>query len=285
MPSPRRYCRGEGMTKVSIGLLAALCAASVVAATAHADTPTDADVAANATIFDGAGVFIDNVGDFPGPTALAQELQDAHFTWVAFHSHNGSWASYATNSQWISVMRAHGLKVGLWGWEDASPWLAAQLAAFEVRVAGADFYIADAEWDYERARHTAGWYRSDIFARTFRQFEPDLPAAMTTFGGAPAPWVLPIDFASWRNANFDFLPQAYFNQFPKVDRPDLTVAHAERAGWPLAKVHPVIGVYHHYPAANYVRLLRAAGTTGYSVYLADQATAQDYQALSVLNAG
>ena len=104
-------------------------------------------------------------------------------------------------------MRAHGLKVGLWGWEDSSPWLAAQLAAFEVRVIGADFYIADAEWDYERARHTAGWYRSKIFATTFRQYEPTLPAAMTTFGAAKSPWVLPIDFASWRDNGFDLLPQ------------------------------------------------------------------------------
>jgi hypothetical protein len=48
-------------------------------------------------------------------------------------------------------------------------------------------------------------------------------------------------------------------------------------------VHPVIGVYHKYPAARYIPLLEAAGTTGYSVYLADQATSADLQALGVLN--
>ena len=67
-----------------------------------------------------------------------------------------------------------------------------------------------------------------VFATTFRQYEPTLPAAMTTFGAAKAPWVLPIDFASWRDNGFDLLPQAYYNQFPKVDRPDMTVAHAQR---------------------------------------------------------
>jgi hypothetical protein len=180
-------------------------------------------------------------------------------------------------------MRAHGLKVGLWGWEDSNPWLSAQLAAFQVRISGADFYIADAEWDYLRARHTANWYRSRIFATTFRQYEPNLPAAMTTFGAAKAPWVLPIDYAAWRDNGFDLLPQAYYNQFPTVDRPDLTVAHAKRAQWPVSRVHPVIGVYHKYPAANYIPLLESAGTTGYSVYIGDQATAADYQALSVLN--
>jgi hypothetical protein len=63
----------------------------------------------------------------------------------------------------------------------------------------------------------------------------------------------------------------------------MTVAHAARAGWPIARVHPVIGVYHRYPAANYVPLLQAAGTTGYSVFIGDQATMADYQALAVLN--
>lgn len=236
-------------------------------------------------MFDGAGVFIDNVGNFPGPTALAQTLEDAHFTWVAFHAHNGIRVSNAPNSDWVSVMRAHGLSVGLWGWEDSQPWLSAQLAAFEVRMWGADFYIADAEYDYQRAPHSAGWYRSRIFATTFRQYEPNLPAAMTTFGAARAPWVLPIDFAAWRDNGFDLLPQAYYNQFPDVDRPDLTVAHAVRAKWPVDRVHPVIGVYRKYPAAKYIPLLRAAGTTGYSVFLADQATAADYQALAVLNGG
>jgi hypothetical protein len=68
-----------------------------------------------------------------------------------------------------------------------------------------------------------------------------------TFGAAPAPFVIPIDFASWRNAGFQLLPEAYYNQY-KVYRPDLTVAHALRAGWSIDQVHPVIGVYRKYPA-------------------------------------
>ena len=198
--------------------------------------------------------------------------------------HNGVWTQYGTNPQWIAVMREHGLKVGLWGWEDSNAWLAAQLAAFQVRLSGADFYIADAEYDYEFKPHSGNWYRSRVFAQTFRQWEPNLPAAVTTFGAAIPPWVLPIDFAAWRDNGFDLLPQAYYNQFPKVDRPDMTVAHALRAKWPIARVHPVIGVYRSYAAANYVPLLRAAGTTGYSVFIGDQASAADYRALSVLNA-
>ena len=64
----------------------------------------------------------------------------------------------------------------------------------------------------------------------------------------------------------------------------MTVAHSVRAGWPLDRVHPVIGVYRKYPAANYVPLLAGLGTRGFSVFLADQATAADYAALEPLAA-
>ncbi len=241
--------------------------------------------AAQANPFAGAGVFVEDPADFPGPWALADALQQSHFSWVAFHAHNGIWDSRAPNQEWIEVMREHGLAVGIWSWEDSNPWLAAQLAAFEVRTWGADFYIADAEWDYLRAPHTGNWYRSRIFTTTFRQYAPDVPAALTTLGAAEAPWVLPLDYSAWRDAGFDLLPQAYYNQFPKVDRPDQTVAHARRAGWPLDRVHPVIGVYRNYDAARYVPLLRAAGTTGYSVFLADRMQPSDYRSLAVLNGG
>jgi hypothetical protein len=241
--------------------------------------------AASAGPFTGAGVFVDNPGNFPGPWALADALEQAHFSWVAFHAHNGIRDSRAPNEQWVDVMRRHGLSVGIWGWEDSNPWLAAQLAAFEVRMWGADFYIADAEWDYLREPHTGNWYHSRIFATTFRQYAPDVPAALTTMGAAVAPWVLPLDYSAWRKAGFDLLPQAYYNQFPTIDRPDQTVAHAERAGWPLDRIHPVIGVYRNYDAARYVPLLQAARTTGYSVFLADQMKPGDYRSLSVLNGG
>jgi hypothetical protein len=272
--------------KVVVIIVAALASAAVLSASAPAaDAPAVATTANTANPFTGAGVFIDNVGNFPGPVGIAETLRRNGFTWVAFHSHNGILKSYGVNPEWVAVMRAHGLKVGLWGWEDAHPALAAQLAAFEVRMVGADFYIADAEFDYLRAHKTAGWYRSAIFAQTFRRYEPTLPAALTTFGAAIEPWVLPIDFAAWRDNGFDLLPQAYYNQFPKVDSPVQTVAHALRAKWPVERVHPVIGVYRKYPAANYIPMLRAAGTTGYSVFIGDQATAADWDALSVLNNG
>src|SRR5205807_10229556 len=154
----------------------------------------------------------------------------------------------------------------------------ARLAAQLVDKYGLDFYIANAEATYDRAARGGLWARSAQFTQAFRALEPSLPAALATYGAATGNNVLPIDFAAWRNAGFDLLPEAYYNEFPEY-RPDLTVAHALRAGWTRDRVHPIVGVYHRYPAARYVALLRRAGTLGFSVFVADQAGPRDYAAL------
>lgn len=257
-------------------LLVASCAL-VFASAARAADYTGAQQAA-APIFDGAGVFLNDPANLPGPSALADELQAAHFTWIAFHVSDGLWP-LGIDPMWIDVMRAHGLKVGAWGTAEQHPLIDAALGDLAVRTYGLDFYIADAERPYET--NVNGGWRSKAFVDTFRRLQPNLPAALVTFGAAPAPWVLPIDYATWRDAGFHLLPEAYYNQYA-VYRPDLTVQHAERAGWPASLVHPVIGVYGGYPAANYVPLLHDDGAQGFSVFLADSATAADYTALAQL---
>jgi len=258
--------------KAAVVILAALCAA-FVASRAQAAPP--------ASPFQGAGVFLDNPGNLPGPWNLAEDLQANGFTWIALHVNNGL-RQIDADPLWIQTFRDHGISVGGWGYEDDHPLIEAVLADLAVRQFGLDFFIADAEAPFEQTKKLHGWKRSKTFVDVFRSLQPTLPAALTTYGAAPAPWVIPIDFASWRAAGFDLLPQAYYNQFPKVYRPDMTVAHALRAGWTIDRVHPVIGVYRKYSAANYVPLLKATGTRGFSVWLADQATAADYAALSVL---
>ena len=254
--------------RIRLAIVAAVLCAGVLAATAHAAAPPN--------LFDGAGVFVDNEGNFPGPWALADELQRDGFSWVALKVTDG-FASEDLDPMWIDVFRAHGLVVGGWGAEEKHPLIDAVLAHLQVQRYGLDFYIADAERSYESTQR-GGW-RSANFVDVFRQLEPTLPAALVTFGAAPAPFVLPIDYAAWRNAGFQLLPEAYYNKY-RVYRPDLTVAHALRAGWTADQVHPVIGVWGHYPAASYVPLLQADGAAGFSVFLADQAQASDYDALA-----
>jgi hypothetical protein len=247
-------------------LVAAVLAAAYLSSSARAD--------ASASVFAGAGVFVDSPDNFPGPWALADQLQAAHFTWVALHVEDLLMLD-RTETMWIDVMREHGLQVGVWGMEWRDPIVSAVIADLAIRTYGFDFYIADAEGPYE----AEGKWRSSQFVQEFRSLQPTIPAALVTLGAAKAPYVLPIDYASWRDAGFSLLPEAYYNQY-KGYRPDLTVAHAIRAGWPVSLVHPVIGVYHHYPASRYVPLLQTDGTRGFSVFLADQATAADFGALA-----
>ncbi|HEX5246142.1 MAG TPA: hypothetical protein VFW41_03330 [Gaiellaceae bacterium] len=254
-----------------IGLIAVL-AAALFASTgvARADAP--------ANVFSGVGVFVDNPQDFPDPETVAGWLQAAHFTWIAMHVDDVQTLDW-TNTHWIEVMREHGLRVGAWGVESYNPIAGAAVADLAIRTYGFDFYIADAEGPYEKIDAGNGYWRSAFFVRAFRALQPTIPAALVTLGAAKAPWVLPINFGAWRTGGFDLLPEAYYNQYPGY-RPDLTVAHALRAGWAIGAVHPVIGVYHHYPAAKYVPLLQALSTRGFSVFLGDQMTPADYSALS-----
>jgi hypothetical protein len=254
-----------------IGAITALAAALfATTGVAHADAPVD--------MFDGVGVFIDNPMDFPDAPTLAAQLEAAHFTWIAFHIDDVGTLDW-TPPSWLQVMRDNGIEVGAWGAEGLDPIASAAVADLAVRTYGFDFYIADAEGPYERIKAGNGYWRSSMFVRAFRALQPTIPSALVTLGAAKAPWVLPIDFNAWRSGGFDLLPEAYYNQYPGY-RPDLTVAHAQRAGWSLSAVHPVIGVYHHYPAAKYVPLLQNLGTRGFSVFLGDQMTVADFTALS-----
>lgn len=257
-----------------VGVVAALAAALFASAgVARATTPD---------LFDGVGVFVDNPQDFPDPQTVVTWLKAAHFTWIAFHADDLGTLEW-TSPTWLQVMRDNGIEVGAWGAEGTDPIVSAAVADLAVRTYGFDFYIADAEEPYMGRHSSAAWDRSAEFVEEFRSLQPTLPAALVTLGAAKAPYVLPINVDAWRHGAFELLPEAYYNQYPG-DRPDLTVAHAERAGWPLSLVHPVIGVYHHFPAARYVPLLEQLGTHGFSVFIGDQMTLADYAALSELAA-
>ena len=251
-------------------LLATALLCGAASTTARADAPP--------SIFDGAGVFVADEGNFPGPWTLADELQRDGFSWIALKAMDGGTLD-DVDPMWIDAFRSRGIAVGGWGALGKYPLIDAVLAHLQVQRYGFDFFIADAERSYESTQR-GGW-RSARFVYVYRGLEPALPSALVTFGAAPAPHVLPIDYASWRNAGFELLPEAYYNQYA-LYRPDLTVQHAIRAGWTADHVHPVIGVYHQYPASNYVPLLADDGAPGFSVFLADQATAADFQALAGL---
>jgi hypothetical protein len=117
----------------------------------------------------------------------------------------------------------------------------------------------------------------------FRRQAPSLPAALSTYGAAVAPFVFPFDYAAWVKGGFALLPQAYLSVTNNYC-PACTVANAVRSGVPASVVHPMIGVgwSQGRPAlsgADYIAPLLAAGTHGFSVFLGERATSNDFFAL------
>jgi hypothetical protein len=202
------------------------------------------------------------------PEWLGQQLRSAGFGWVALHLGPGD----PPDLGWIERFeQASGLAVGGWSVLGDDPQADASLAAHTVRQDGLSFFIADAEAPYQ-----ADPNRSQQFVTAFRALEPNLPAGLSSLCDANG-----IGLAPWANAGFDFLPQAYVNDFGLGVSPAACV-HAASGYFPLSKVHPTVGSYHGqkgwYAPGRYVPLLAQAGTTGFSVYLAETAmTAQGWQ--------
>jgi hypothetical protein len=208
------------------------------------------------------------------PAVLGSALRANGFGWVALFVNDGSTAT-PLDPVWIRRFRqASGLPIGGWGVLRTDPAGDALLASELVRQDGLDFYVADAEAEYgytgPGGPSGARFHRSRRFVDTFRRLEPDLPAALASYC---RPDQHDLDWKAWSDAGFDFLPEAYVNVLGASVDPSACVAGA--AGlFPAARVHPIVGMYRGAlgagSASTYAQLLHAAGTTGFSVYLAEQ---------------
>jgi hypothetical protein len=213
------------------------------------------------------GAIVWHSGDVD-PDVLGQQLRAAGFGWVAVNFAPGE----PPDLGWIERFeRASGLAVGGWSVLGDDPRADAALAARMVRQNGLSFFIADAEAPYQAEPN-----RSQQFVTAFRALEPNLPAALSSLCDANG-----IGLAPWANAGFDFLPQAYVNDFGVGVSPAACV-RAASATFPLSRVHPTVGSYHGqrgwFAPGRYVPLLAQAGTTGFSVYPAETAmTAEGWQ--------
>lgn len=222
------------------------------------------------------------------PALLGRTLRAAGFGWVAVRTHDGL-DEDPVEDDWANRFRAaSGLPVGAWGVLRTDPRQEAELAHRLLARYGLDFYIANAEAEYEfsgpsgpddeRSR------RSARFVSAFRALRPaQFPAGLSSYCRADTH---DIDWAAWRNGRFVFLPQAYVNDFGGDAAPATCAAAAQGAFAPSA-VHPTIGVYEGQRGTigveRYVQLLDAADTVGFSVYLAE--TGMTEEAWSTLGAG
>lgn len=216
--------------------------------------------------WDNAGGLVVHL-DSVDPAQLGQEMRSAGFGWLAVDLAN-------LDSNWIDRFRAaSGLPVGGWSVLQNDPATDAAAAAQAVQQNSLAFYIADAEQPYAYTqgglRSDAGYAASKQFVAAFRAAEPTLPAAVSSFC---RPDQHDLDWSAWVAGGFQFLPQAYVNDFGPGVAPAACVLGA--AKWfPPARVHPTVGSYSGLlgivPPARWIALLRAAHTTGFSIYPAE----------------
>jgi hypothetical protein len=244
---------------------------------------------AEPSLWHGAGVFVEVAGDID-PTTLARRLRDNHFRWCAPMIHHGLEGRNEAQlaGGWLQPFREAGIRVGGWGYNQTEPEQEAAFVAGLVGQYGLDFYFANAEAEYEAFKGDAS--RSARFAEAFRARLPSLPAAVSSYGRAD---MEAIDWPAWRDRGFHFLPQAYFNE-REMWEPGLCVEGAVKAGWPKEMVHPTIGAHgprppdnRAVPPADYAARLQAAGTVGFSVFMAHHYGDDEYRQLgeAIVRAG
>jgi hypothetical protein len=254
------------------------------------------------SLFERAGVLV----GYPLQTnaaAVAAKCLEHGFSWIAPKVHDGTKPEPGA-AEFIRQLRAAapGLTVVGWGVQQYEPAAEAQFVAMLVHEYKLAAYIADAEGpykaDYRMPDGTMGVRERALeFVVEFRAHLPVLPAALSTFGaGAAKPgggyWQLgdttsrsgpgPMDFLSWFRGGFRFLPQAYPNEAGEVYSVPNCIGHALQCHWPRGYVHPMLGCYpskYPYDPAQYVYELQAGGTVGFSVFLADEMTDEDWSVL------
>lgn len=233
--------------------------------------------------WDAAGAFVWHETDI-SPEALGEELRRAGFGWVALFVHDGL-GEDPVEDDWVRRFRdASGLPVGGWGALRTQPVEEAALADSLLARYGLDFYVANAEAEFDAGgpdgQSGERAARSRAFVQAFRSLRPGLSAALSSYCRAD---LHDLDWTAWADAGFAFLPQAYVNDFGSEATPEVCV-RSSRGWFPAGAVHPTIGMYPGVLASlrarRYARLLDEAGSVGFSVYLAEtRMTATEWSAL------
>ncbi len=236
-------------------------------------TPTPPPPAAVPFSWQSAGAFVWHETDVE-PTLLGKIMRESGFGWVAVRLHDGL-DEDPVEADWAYRFRlASGLPVGGWGVLRDQPEQEAALASELLTRYGLDFYIANPEVEYTYSGldgpsdERSG--RSLRFVKAFRALRPSpFPAGVSSYC---RPSQHDIDWGSWRQAGFAFLPQAYVNDIGAAGAPASCVAGA-KGFFPPADIHPTIGMTpgreSSVDVSTYVELLDQADTVGFSVYLAE----------------
>ena len=232
----------------------------------------ESDAIPTETAWTGAGAFVWHETDV-APEVLGSQLRENGFSWVAVLIHDGL-AVDPVEAEWVRRFRAASeLPVGGWGVLRTEPEREADLVHRLLEDYSLDFYIANPESEYkfsgDDGPSAERYGRSQRFVDSFRALEHDMPAAISSYCRADTQ---NIDWGAWNRSGFDFLPQAYVNDFGHAASP-MACAEGAAEFFPANAVHPTVGVYTGQEGApspeHYAALLDEAGTVGFSVYLAE----------------
>lgn len=189
------------------------------------------------TPYGGLGIWIWEA-DKNDPDSFCARLRAHGYGWVVVKAHDGMHPFNDSRriEAWRNACIKHRLRFGVWGYVyDRDPQGQAQQAINLVNRYHAEFYVGDAEKEFERATGPV----SHEFCESFRRGHPRLPAALSTFGRIDLH--TGIDFAAWRDHGFDLMPQAYECDSSLL-APSLCINAALRI-WSRNRIYPTLGTY------------------------------------------
>lgn len=225
---------------------------SMAAITIKRGTATSEPIAAS-EIFEWPGAFFFDIS--PSPLSdlsnRLDALAEAGFKWCAAQAFDDTaLIEQAAMGAFRDGVRARGMYFGIWGVHHDDPSGDATRASSQIDLWGADFYIANAEIEY-KVDGPGTRAHSATFVNAFRALQPDIAAALSTYGAiANEIGVLGditdvnggvMDLKSWYDAGFHVMPQAYASDAVYV--PDRVIRHFRRCRWPFSGIHPTLGIF------------------------------------------
>lgn len=202
------------------------------------------------------------------------DMKRLGYRWIAVKAFDGdsTFNVPAYIDWWREEAWKHGLMFGIWGYT-RSP-TDASLAAALVSRFKAQFFIADAEVEYEGA-----YLYSRMFAQRFRVYHPKMYAALSSFGRID---FHTLDWRGWRDNGFAFMPQAYQCDSLQL-APNLCVSHA-LAVWKRSEIQPTLGTYQgalgRLSASQLAASVKGLGLPGVNLWEASSTSREDLTAIA-----
>lgn len=239
-----------------------------------------------------AGMMVEITKDFnPNPTYYGKLLRSNNFRWLSLKIHDGTNIVRNLDKDWIAAIKAQKIAVGGWGVQQREPVAEAELAHQLITEFKLQHYFADAEAPHKS--DTGGDpNRSRLFVQRFKELRPSrhFPKCLTTYGAAAGDNILGsirdanqvMDFNVWYKNSWRFAPQVYPCEFGEVYSLENCIKHAQRAGWPLSLVKPMLGNYNDWHAVDYREDLKSSykkhtPLKGLSIFIASTCREEDIE--------